>query len=66
MGILLQYLLRIADTHFFQQLQGAAEDLLPVPVVVGGKGLGDLGADTVEGVETGHWILQYNAHFATT
>ena len=65
-GILLQYLLRIADTHFFQQLQGAAEDLLPVPVVVGGKGLGDLGADTVEGVETGHWILQYNAHFATT
>ena len=63
-GILLQYLLRIADTHFFQQLKRAAADLLPVPVVVGGKGLGDLGADTIERVETGHWILQYNAHLA--
>ena len=63
-GILLQYLLRIADTHFFQQLKGASADLLPVTAVVGGKGLGDLGADTIERVETGHWILQYNAHLA--
>ena len=56
-GILLQYFLRTTDAHFFQQFQGAAANLISVPVVVGGKGLSDLGTDTVEGVEAGHWIL---------
>ena len=62
MGVLLQHLLRAADAHFFQQLQGASADLLPTPAVVGGEALGDLVSDTVEGIEAGHGILQHDTH----
>ena len=60
MGILLVAAFGIGDAHIGQQLQGAVFGLSLGDLVVQGKGLFDLLANGLQGVQGGHGILKHH------
>ncbi len=58
MGVLLEPLVRIGDTHQLQHVLGLLQGLGPLHPLVGFEDLGDLKADGVDRVERGHRFLE--------